>query len=65
MLTYYSENDNDGAKYVTINADSSLDGAKILITDKDRTMAEYSAAKIKDGKVTLRLERNSVIYIAK
>ena len=65
MLTYYSENDNDGAKYVTINADSSLDGAKILITDKDRTMAEYSAAKIKDGKITLRLERNSVIYIAK
>ena len=65
MLTYYSENDNDGAKYVTINADSSLDGANILITDKDRTMAEYSATKIKDGKVTLRLERNSVIYIAK
>lgn len=65
MLTYYSENDNDGAKYVTINADSSLDGAKILITDKDRTMSEYSATKIKDGKITLRLERNSVIYIAK
>ena len=65
MLAYYSENDNDGIKYVTINADASLDGAKILLTDKDHTIAEYSSAKIKDGKVTLRLERNSVIYIAK
>jgi len=65
MLTYYSENDNKGAKYVTINADSSLDGAKILITDKDNTMMPYSKAKFENGEITLHLKRNTIVYIEK
>ncbi len=66
MLTYYAEDDNKGAKVLEIDIDGyDLDGARILVTDKDRTDALYSAASIKNGKITLRLERNSIVYITK
>ena len=50
---------------VTIDASSELDGAKIYVLDKDRTLSLHPSAKIKDGKLTVRMERNSLLYIEK
>ncbi len=66
MITYYAEDDNKRHKYIDIDfGTSKLDGAKILIVDKDRTLGEYTQAKIENGRVTLFVERNTIIYIEK
>ena len=65
MITYYAEDDNKWHKMVTIDASSELDGAKIYVLDKDRTLSLHPSAKIKDGKLTVRMERNSLLYIEK
>lgn len=66
MISYYAEDDNKGAKLIDIEINGfDLNGAKILITDKDQTDSPYPYSQIKDGKITLRLERNSVVYIEK
>jgi len=66
MLTYYSENDNKGAKFIDIETDGfDLEGAKILVTDKDQTDAVYPYSAFENGKITIRLERNSILYIEK
>ena len=65
MIAYYAENDNKGHKMVTINATPELDGAKIYVVDKDSTLSLYAAAEFKDGKITVRMERNSIFYIEK
>ncbi|MBQ8393476.1 MAG: hypothetical protein IJX51_06870 [Clostridia bacterium] len=66
MISYYAEDDNKGAKFIDIEAAGfDLDGAKILITDKDQTDAPYAYSSFKNGKITLRLERNSIVYIEK
>ena len=66
MLAYYSENDNKGAKFIDLDIKGfNLDGARILVTDKDTTDAPYAYSQIKDGKLNIRLERNSILYIEK
>jgi hypothetical protein len=65
MITYYAEDDNKNHKMVTIDASSELDGAKIYVLDKDHTLSLHPSAKINDGKLTVRMERNSVLYIEK
>ncbi len=64
MVTYYSENDNASPKFVTINTEGAdFSNAKIYVTDINKTMAENMIDKFHDGKITLRLERNSIVYI--
>lgn len=66
MVTYYSENDYDKAKFVTINCEGAkFENAKIYVTDVNQTMGENLVDKFENGKLTLRLERNSIIYIEK
>ncbi len=66
VITYYAEDDNKREKYIDIDfGTNELDGAKILIVDKDKTLGEYTRAKIENGKVTLFVERNTIIYIEK
>lgn len=64
MLTYYSENDDARSKKVQISTRGlDIDSAKIYILDKNNTMIQDYAHSFADGKITLRLERNTVIYI--
>ena len=64
MITYYAENDNKWEKYINIDfGTNDFDGKQILITDKDSTLGAYAGATIKDGKVTLFVQRNTIIYI--
>ena len=66
MVTYYSENDYDCIKKVSISLDgASLDGAKIYITDEDYTMQECLNYELDGNTITLRMKRNSIIYIEK
>ena len=66
MLTYYSENDNKGAKFIDIEADGfDFTKAKILVTDENSTMSPLVRATASLGKLTIRLERNSILYIEK
>lgn len=66
VITYYAENDNKWEKYIDIDfGTDKVDGAKILITDKNSTMTEYTKAKIENGRVRLFVERNTIIYIEK
>ena len=64
LITYYAEDDNKGAKRVTIDVSGyDMSNAKMYLTDEHNTMAENLTNKFEDGKITLRLERNSIIYI--
>ena len=64
IITYYAENDNKWEKYINVDLGTSeFDGAKILVVDENKTLNEYTRDKIKDGKVRLFVQRNSVIYI--
>lgn len=66
MITYYSEDDNKMAKRVEINAlGADLTGATIYVVDKDNTMTQNVIDKFENGKATLYLERNSIVYIEK
>ncbi len=64
MIAYYAEDDNKSAKYVTIEAEGcDLSKAKIYIVDNTRSLEISPAVEISDSKITLWLERNSVLYI--
>lgn len=64
MVTYYSENDNDGAKTVTVNIDGfDVSKFKFFLVDEANTFAPRTTYKIEDNKITMRLERNSIVYI--
>lgn len=64
IITYYAENDNKWEKYINVDLGTSeFDGAKILVVDENKTLNEYTRDKIKDGKVRLFVQRNSIIYI--
>ncbi|MBQ8163598.1 MAG: hypothetical protein IJZ93_04450 [Clostridia bacterium] len=66
MITYYSEDDGKYPKTVTVESNGAdLEGADIYILDKNNTMAKERIAKFENGSVTLRLERNTVVYIEK
>ena len=64
MITYYSEDDGNTPKFVTVNVNGhDFSNAKIYITDVNQTMGENLVNKFDNGKITLRLERNSIVYI--
>ncbi len=64
MITYYSEDDGNTPKFVTVNVNGhDFSNAKIYITDVNQTMGENLVNKFVNGKITLRLERNSIVYI--
>ena len=64
MITYYSEDDGNTPKFVTVNVNGhDFSNSKIYITDVNQTMGENLVNKFDNGKITLRLERNSIVYI--
>ena len=66
MLTYYAENDYLLNEAVTIECEGlDLDGATVYITDEENTMTLNPVRTFKDGKMTLYLKRNSIVYIEK
>ena len=66
MLTYYAENDYLLNEAVTIECGGlDLDGATVYITDEENTMTLNPVSTFKDGKMTLYLKRNSIVYIEK
>ena len=65
MVTYYSENDNVNSKTVTIELKGcDLEGVKLYLVDEDYSYNEILNYTILDGgKIKIRLERNSILYI--
>ncbi|MBQ8146491.1 MAG: hypothetical protein IJ039_06870 [Clostridia bacterium] len=64
MVTYYAENDNENSKYVTVDIDGhDMSCAKIYLVDENNTYTPYRKSSFVDGKLEIRLERNSIIYI--
>lgn len=64
VVTYYTENDNENSKYVTIDVNGyDMSKAKIYLTDEKSQYCPYIKACFNDGKLEIRLERNSIIYI--
>ncbi len=66
LVTYYAENDNEGIKKVTIEADGAdLTGARLYLTNEDFTMQECLFYEQNGNTISLRLKRNSILYIEK
>lgn len=66
LVCYYTENDNEGAKVVTVDTlGADMSGAKIFLLDDEHTMSEVLTAKFDGDKLKIRLERNSLLYIEK
>ena len=63
-VTYYAENDNEGAKKVTLDIEGyDATKLKFYLVDEANTYAPKTTYKIEDNKITMRLERNSIVYI--
>ena len=63
-ITYYSENDNDGAKKIALNVEGfDATKLKLCLVDEKSTYAPMSTYKIENNTVTMWLERNSIVYI--
>lgn len=66
MITHYSENDAKKGRKVTIDlCGADLDGAKIFVVDQSNTMTECLTARVENGKLSIWMERNSIVYIEK
>lgn len=66
MITYYAENDNENGKIVEIDVEGyDMSNAKFYLVDEDNKFTPTTKLGFKDGKLTLRLERNSILYIEK
>ena len=64
MVTYYAENDNENGKIVEINVDGAdMSNAKIYLVDENHTYVPYRKYAFENGKLQLRMERNSILYI--
>ena len=64
MVTYYAENDNENSKIVDIDVSGKdMSNAKIYLVDEGNTYRPYTKAAFENGKLSLRLERNSILYI--
>ncbi len=64
MITYYAENDNENSKIVDIDVSGwDMSKANIYLTDEANSYTPYTKASFIDGRLTIRLERNSIIYI--
>ena len=66
IVCYYTDDDNAGNKEITVSFDgANLDGAKVYLLDDGYSMNEMSQYRIKDNTLTLKVRRNSVIFIEK
>jgi hypothetical protein len=64
MVTYYSEDDNLNSKIVTIDINGAdADKLNLYLTDDKVTMLKIRNYSVEEGKITIRLERNSILYI--
>lgn len=64
MITYYAENDNEESKYITVDVEGwDMSKSKIYLTDDNNTYTPYTKTSFADGKLEIRLERNSIVYI--
>ena len=64
VVTYYTENDNENSKIVTVNIDGwDMTKAKIYLLDASNTYTPYHKSCFENNQLVIRLERNSVIYI--
>ena len=64
VVTYYTENDNENSKYVTIDVNGyDMSKAKIYMVDENSMYTPYTKASFVNNTLQIRLERNSIIYI--
>ncbi|MBO5312782.1 MAG: hypothetical protein J6B29_02335 [Clostridia bacterium] len=64
MVTYYTENDDEGAKKVSITLKGAvLDNLQLFILDEENTMSKAIRYTVQGDTVSIRLERNSILYI--
>ncbi|MBO5287523.1 MAG: hypothetical protein J6B34_05300 [Clostridia bacterium] len=65
LITYYAEDDNLGIKDICVDLGNvDINGAKLFLIDKDNTMAQHPLSSfVNDGVITLKLLRNSIVYI--
>ena len=64
MVTYYTENDNENSKYITIEISGcDMSKAKIYLTDENNTYIPYTKVSFVNNSLEIRLERNSIVYI--
>ena len=64
MVTYYAENDNENSKIVEINVDGyDMSNAKLYLVDETHTYTPFTKVAFENDKLTLRMERNTILYI--
>ncbi|MBO4983945.1 MAG: hypothetical protein J6D23_07780 [Clostridia bacterium] len=64
VVTYYTENDNENSKYVTVDVNGyDMSKAKIYMVDENSMYTPYTKASFVNNTLQIRLERNSIIYI--
>ena len=64
MITYYTENDDKSAKTFTLDVSGiDLTRVRFTLTDKDNTLTERSDLRFENGRLILRLERNSILFM--
>ena len=64
MVTYYTENDNENSKIVEINVDGAdMSNAKFYLVDENHSYTPYTRVAFENGKLELRMERNTILYI--
>ena len=64
VVTYYAENDNENSKIVEINVNGwDMSRAKIYRVDANDSYTPYHNAAFQDGKLEIRMERNTILYI--
>ncbi len=64
MVTYYAENDNENSKIVEINVNGwDMSKATIYRVDENNTYTPYKNTAFENGKLELRMERNTILYI--
>ena len=64
VVTYYTENDNENSKIVEINVEGvDMSNAKIYRVDENDMYSPYRRTSFVDGKLTIRMERNTILYI--
>ena len=63
MVTYYAENDNENSKIVEINVEGcDMSNAKFYLVDESHTYTPYTSVAFENGKLTMRMERNTILY---
>ena len=64
VVTYYTENDNENSKIVEVNVKGAdMSRAKIYRVDENNMYTPYHKTVFANGKLTLRMERNTILYI--